>query len=479
LTQPAAVGSGWELQSAISHLKEHGITKLRDMSSRDFLVELLRVGTTLEHALMVQYLYAAYSLGGPQVPEQYRPVVRRWQEDLLTIAREEMGHLLTVQNILTFLGSGVDFGRGSFPWKIEYFSLEPLTKKSLACYIYAEMKDGDEFPEKPEIIRLACEHLGCPEGALFPVGDLYATIISLIGDSQTIPESAFRPDSYLSQASWDDWGRGYEPDPRPLDPEGNLKPVQTTAEQTTPDQTRAIVLISAVVTRTQAVAALKALSVQGEGPSYEGGKEDEPSHFERLMEIFKELTKIENQDWTPSLPVPTDPSTIPGRKGYISADHSRAWADLFNMRYRMLLSSLIHTFRLARVTRSDEPSVRAVMMHRVFGEMYNLKTIALILVQLPLSDGWDPQTPSKDIPRAGPPFEPPSAHTLPLDDVDCWSAHLDTLNHADELCREILKSETRPQGRAYLQALIDVDAQTRARITRILAGLSSTERYSA
>ena len=474
MTQPAAAGSGWELQGAISRLEQHGITKFRDMSWHDFLVELLRVGTSLEHALMVQYLYAAYSLGGPQVPDEHRPAVLRWQEELLTIAREEMGHLLTVQNILTFLGAGVDFGRGNVPWVIEYFSLEPLTKGSLACYVYAEMKDGDQFPEKPEIIQLVREHLGRPDDALFPVGDLYATIIDLIGDTQKIPESVLRPESYMSQASWDDWGRGYKPDPRPLDPEGNLLPGKSTV-----DQTRAILLIGAVATRTQAVAALKALSEQGEGLFHKAGKKDEPSHFQRLMDIFRGLSSIGNQDWSPSLPVPTNPSTIPGQKGYISSDHSRAWADLFNIRYRMLLNSLIHTFRLARLTRPDEPSVRAVMMHRVFGEMYNLKTIARLLVQLPLKDGGNPKTPSKDIPRAGPPFESPRAHTLPLADIDCWSTHLDTLNNADELCRDILKNETRPDGRAYLEALLDIDTQTKTRFSRILAGLSSTERYSA
>ena len=44
----------------------------------DYTVFLLHVAAEIEHALMVQYLYAAWSLGGPQVPdrEEDRRMVR-------------------------------------------------------------------------------------------------------------------------------------------------------------------------------------------------------------------------------------------------------------------------------------------------------------------------------------------------------------------------------------------------------------------
>src|SRR5688572_28878011 len=71
-----------------------------EFSWHDYAVFLLHVAAEIEHALMVQYLYGAYSLGGPQVPEQYRAVVRDWQTLILGIAKEEMGHLVTVQNLL-------------------------------------------------------------------------------------------------------------------------------------------------------------------------------------------------------------------------------------------------------------------------------------------------------------------------------------------------------------------------------------------
>ena len=52
--------------------------KRRDMTWKDHLVMLLHIGAEIEHSLMVQYLYAAYSLGGEQVlPPDRRPMVQR------------------------------------------------------------------------------------------------------------------------------------------------------------------------------------------------------------------------------------------------------------------------------------------------------------------------------------------------------------------------------------------------------------------
>ena len=86
-----------------------------EFSPVDYVHFLLYIDAEIEHGLMVQYLYAAYSLGGPQVPEAHRAKIRGWQEVILGIAKEEMGHLISVQNILMLLGGPLDFGRDDFP----------------------------------------------------------------------------------------------------------------------------------------------------------------------------------------------------------------------------------------------------------------------------------------------------------------------------------------------------------------------------
>ena len=143
------------------------------MTWHDRLVWLLHLGADFEHALMVQYLYAAYSLGGKQVPTKYHRKVKEWQESILAVAREEMGHLLTVQNVLKFLGAGFSLSRDQFPWAIEWFNIEPFCMGSLACYVNAEMPEIEDFPEQEEIQELVKKHLEKNSLPVHPVAEIY------------------------------------------------------------------------------------------------------------------------------------------------------------------------------------------------------------------------------------------------------------------------------------------------------------------
>src|ERR1700726_1501670 len=92
-----------------------------DMSPRDHLVMMLTSGAEIEHALMVQYLYAAYSINVDQAREEDRAMVEGWRASILSVAREEMGHLLTVQNVLVLLGAPINLDRAMMPWDHEYY----------------------------------------------------------------------------------------------------------------------------------------------------------------------------------------------------------------------------------------------------------------------------------------------------------------------------------------------------------------------
>lgn len=49
------------------------------LPAREEAIYLMHIASEVEHALMVQYLYAAFSLGGPQVPAAQRDAVQRWE----------------------------------------------------------------------------------------------------------------------------------------------------------------------------------------------------------------------------------------------------------------------------------------------------------------------------------------------------------------------------------------------------------------
>src|SRR4029077_16718683 len=108
----------------------------------------------------------AFSLGGSQVPSAHWTEVSAWREIILGIAKEEMGHLMTVQNLLRCLGGPLNLDREDFPGDSEFypfpFKLEPLTRQSLAKYVYAESPPPEHWKgaEAEEIRKLAQETAG-------------------------------------------------------------------------------------------------------------------------------------------------------------------------------------------------------------------------------------------------------------------------------------------------------------------------------
>jgi hypothetical protein len=510
--------------------------KRPDMSWRDHLIMLLTSGAEVEHALMVQYLYAAYSINGDQPTEERRTLVEGWRASILSVAREEMGHLLTVQNLLVLLGAPISFDREMMPWDHEFypfpFSLEPLSMNTLQCFIYAEMprlaeiEHGKTYTETPKLLAMAPgkrrdkvvpssigpeQEWACVQevkreltkrfGAdrinadLHQVGELYHQIIELISDTKRIPDSAFNEASYDMQADWDDWGRGYKPQPRAVTPDGDIdKAAGARSTEAAPEfpssmaRHQAHVQVERAATRAQAVKVLKALSAQGEAPHLKQDDTGEPSHFERFVEIYEQFKALQNSDpsWKATYDVPNNPTTRedfnrlkPEATTYIPANLESAaaahlFAQLFNQRYRLLLNYLAHSFQLGRSQSLHQPGRRGMVMHRAFGEMYNLKTIAGLLVRLSIHDPRNPDA------HAAPPFELPYTLELPQTETDIWRQHHDLLEVSLHTCGEVFrladvsasfrKEVTDIGGDVYLKTLIKLDGEAVQWIGAILAG---------
>jgi hypothetical protein len=481
-------------------------TKPDDMTWRDYVIMLLHIGSELEHGLMVQYLYSAYSIGGDHLSEEDQELVQKWQDLILTVAREEMGHLLTVQNLLCLLGGPISFDREDFPWEGPFypfaFSFEPLTRKSLASYVFAEMPGNFDTLEElyadasagsadahfrdVDIPLLEATVKGwVTEHAACPVGEVYQMVHDILADPGRIPDSDFRPETYPLQASWDDWGRGYRPDP--TKPPGAMSNAGCKGAGGSreggrkPDFSKANIIIEPIATRTDALYAIREIAGQGENPDLRRRVTQEPSHFERFVEVLEDFdAKLkQSEGWSPTRDVPINPTTVvpadpqhpPAGTTLITCEESARWADLFNCRYRMLLTYLTHTFRLARKVDPDEPNARGAVMHRVFGEMYNLKAIAGILLRMPLTcDPGDPR-------RAGPPFRVPYSLVLPPDETDCWRLHRNNVSSSMGLCDLLLDpakdtaSVAPAEGESYLRTLRNVDANTLAWMDSVLGGL--------
>ena len=88
------------------------------VGNRKELTYLLSQAAELEHGLMCEYLYAAFSLktsAGPGLREEQLAAVERWRGMILGIAAEEMLHWAVVQNLLTAVGSAPFVSRPHMP----------------------------------------------------------------------------------------------------------------------------------------------------------------------------------------------------------------------------------------------------------------------------------------------------------------------------------------------------------------------------
>lgn len=433
----------------------------KEFSPHQYLVLLLHIASEIEHALMVEYLYAAYALGGPQVPENRRDDVKGWQEVIAGIAKEEMGHLMTVQNLLRALGGPLNLDREDYPWDSGLvpfpFRLEPLTLPSLARFIVAESPATWEGCEADEIRKLA--QIGVGEDVqLHRVGGLYDLLAKLVADEKLIPDTLFRATTVPYQANWDEWGRGYKGGAR-----GNSTGA---APAGTPD-----VMLLQVGSRTEALAAIQAISTQGEAcPS---DSDDAPSHFARFLGIYRQFPKDES--W-PSRPAPLNPIVPSGFTVEaedltpITDPEAQLWGALFNVRYQLLLTGLLHTFYYpGNLDPRSQTTPRGLLINTTFGEMYNLRAISLMLVQTPLNPGDTEKV-------AGPPFQMPFTLELPIDESDRWHVHLDLFEGTKSLVTALLE-QTVPARRAYLQALLEGDERNATAIRTLLNGGTHAAQY--
>src|SRR6476620_7454451 len=92
---------------------------------RQALIYTLSKAAELEHLIICQYLFAAFSLkrdSSEGLSEPMVPMVNGWARTLMHIAAQEMLHLALVQNLLTAVGASPHLSRPNFPVPPRAFS---------------------------------------------------------------------------------------------------------------------------------------------------------------------------------------------------------------------------------------------------------------------------------------------------------------------------------------------------------------------
>jgi ferritin-like protein len=118
---------------------------------REALVYTLGKAAELEHLVMLQYLFAAFSLK-QSVEEGLTPetlgAVQGWRRTLLEIGGQEMLHLALVQNLLTAVGAAPRLARPNFPMSAYAYpagvriELLPFSEAALRHFAFLERPDG-------------------------------------------------------------------------------------------------------------------------------------------------------------------------------------------------------------------------------------------------------------------------------------------------------------------------------------------------
>ena len=159
------------------------------------LLRLLNVAAEIEHGLMVQYLYCAFS-----VKPAYQGLVGYGApnpNELLGIAVQEMQHLGKVNQLLVALGAAPVLIRDDFPYEPDIMPfrlvLEPMSRNSLAKYVWTESPPGATDLRQATSVedRMFCHDLDLALGKdRRPnfVGDLYDAVISAVKELDATKE---------------------------------------------------------------------------------------------------------------------------------------------------------------------------------------------------------------------------------------------------------------------------------------------------
>ncbi len=387
------------------------------MHLKDEVIFLLHTAAEIEHALMAQYLYAAYSL--PQ--GQFSQVI--WRSTLLGIAKEEMGHLMSAQNLLLALGAPLNFDREDHPFNELYpypFELAPLSVQSLARYVLAEMPEVSLVP--PDMgfdLALVQQDAKVAEDGVNRVGALFELLGELAAQLDERDIVAGSPDYQADPAVW-----------------------------------RAAIN-NLVLARTGSVAEMVSLigEIGGQGEGTALREEVEKSHFGRLFGIYQGVKSLVASGVQPALDVPVNPSVFDAEApGHITHPEAAFWADVFNHRYRCLLTLVGHFLH------SEIVMERQLLVQWAFDEMtLVLPRIAEHLTALPQAAG------ALTGRRAAPPFELPYTLSLPSRPADLWRMEeLLALHSIDQMTRAV--------GGAELKALLVSKDEPRLSSIRQLIG---------
>jgi Ferritin-like len=403
---------------------------LFDLLKKKRLIPLLREAAEIEQQVMVQYLYAAYSLkkfpDAACTPAEFE-YVRRWGTVLLSVARSEMEHLALVNGMLSAIGADPSFQRQNIPVQFPYyeggslargrdekgtepcdipFLFERFTLDTIGRFVCIESPSKETLDKYNMRVPEWCFSCGGNTAARFRLRaeqpyptakshipeKLWAEVDAELGLLKAAPGS-LRPGTI--QELYDEIERLFTF----LNGLGNLFTGDPSRQVFVPVEYQ--VNIFPIVDLSTALSAIRLITEEGEGTD---APPDYQSHFTRFFTMHDELEELrdkaarEGRTFEPALPLPLNPEL-----DQIKNEFARDLFKLFNYTYATLLFLLDSLYRnfapLTTQSPGSYPWFSAALQENAFGPMMTMliRPMAEVLAYTRSGDGEQTTGPNYEL----------------------------------------------------------------------------------
>jgi hypothetical protein len=345
------------------------------IASREHLWWMLIEAAELEHMIMLQYLYAEFSLKhgtDDGLTEEQADAVERWRKIISGIAVEEMLHLALVYNLLAAIGGAPTFNRPNFPQLSGYFpsrlqlDLMPFGERALKHFLYLERPEGMELQPAEGFEPTAPPREQVQVDEVMPRGQEYTTVGQLyrgIADGlRELVVSLGEPGVFIG-----------------------LPQAQATPERFQWPE------LTAVTDLESALAAVDLIIEQGEGARGDW----HTAHYGRFLGMWEEYQELRRQDpsFDPARPVVPafirQPFDVAAPQAVISEPVTARTAEVAALAYEVVLHMLLRFFTH---TEETEEQLSTLVGSAIDLMVTAVRPLGIALTTLPIGPSHEGKT---------------------------------------------------------------------------------------
>jgi CDGSH-type Zn-finger protein/truncated hemoglobin YjbI len=406
---------------------------------REALIYMLCEAAELEHGIMCQYLFAAFSMkqdAGEGLTEDQAATVRRWRKQISHVAAQEMLHLALVQNLLSAIGAAPHLSRPNFPQPASHYpagvhlTLLPFGEAALRHFMFLERPEGMALHDAPGLAAYSRAAPAMQPGDIAPHAQDFATVGHLYRSIEAGID-------HLAQKYGERWL--FVGPPR----------AQATRQYFGWPE------LVAVTDVASAHRAIDEILEQGEGPRGDW----QNAHFGQFVAILDELEQLREADRgfdpvRPVIPLNVRPSERNPDVPLVTDPLAQRVMDLFNVCYEILLLMLQRFFAH---TEETDAQLKALADGTYALMVQAIKPLGDVITTLPAGREYPGQT-------AGPSFELfyESDYVLPHREA-AWVLMAERIEQAAAFCE--------PPGAGTAAAAV---AGKLAEVRGALAGIASS-----